>query len=84
MMMRSDDGDRPAMMRHRHGGMGPHMMRMMMAMVDTDASKTLSLEEVQAVHARLFAYADADSDGQLTLEEMRAFMHGDDGDEDDE
>lgn len=58
------------------GGMGPHMMLMMMALVDTDASGTLSLEEVQAVHARMFQYADTDDNGELTLEELRAFMHG--------
>ena len=57
-------------------GMGPHMMLMMMAMVDADGSETLSLEEVQAVHARMFNYVDADGDGELTLDEMRAFMHG--------
>ena len=38
--------------------MRPHMMRMVMAMM-MRGSKTLTLEEVQAVHARLFAYADA-------------------------
>ena len=58
------------------GGMGPHMMLMMMALVDTDASGTLSLEEVQAVHARMFQYADTDDDGELTIEELRAFMDG--------
>jgi hypothetical protein len=57
-------------------GMGPHMMLMMMALVDTDASGTLSLEEVQAVHARMFQYADTDDNGELTIEEVRAFMHG--------
>ncbi len=69
MMTRRDQG---------RGGMGPHMMLMMMALVDTDASGTLSLEEVQAVHARMFQYADTDDDGELTLEELRAFMHGGD------
>jgi EF hand len=58
------------------GGMGPHMMLMMMALVDTDASGTLSLEKVQAVDARMFQYADTDDDGELTIEELRAFMHG--------
>jgi hypothetical protein len=58
------------------GGMGPHMMLMMMALVDTDASETLSLEEVQAVHARMFQYADTNDDGELTIEELRGFMHG--------
>jgi hypothetical protein len=83
-MMRGYDDDHPGMMMMGRGmegpmgrgGMRPHMMRMMMVLVDTDGSKTLSLEEVQAVHARMFAYADTDSDGELTLEEMRAFMHG--------
>lgn len=59
------------------GMMRPHIMLMMMAMVDADGSGALSLEEVQAVHARMFKYADADGDGELTLDEMRAFMHGD-------
>jgi hypothetical protein len=87
-MMRGPD-DRGGMMMGRgmYGGMDrgpgphamrPHMMLMMMALVDTDGSKTLSLEEVQAVHARLFAYADADGDGELTLAEMRDFMQGED------
>lgn len=67
MMMRGGQG---------RGGMGPHMMLMMMALVDTDTSGTLSLEEVQAVHARMFQHADTDDDGELTLEELRAFMHG--------
>jgi hypothetical protein len=58
------------------GWMHPHMMLMMMALVDTDGSETLSLEEVQAVHARMFKYADADDNGELTLEELRAFMQG--------
>lgn len=58
------------------GRMRPHMMLMMMALVDTDASGTLSLEEVQAVHARMFKYADTDKNGELSIEELRAFMHG--------
>ena len=61
------------------GGMGPHMMLMMMALIDTDGSETLSLEEVQAVHARMFQYADTDDDGELSLQELRGFMHGEGG-----
>ena len=53
------------------GMMRPHMMLMMVAMVDADGSGALSLEEVQAVHARMFKYADADTDGELTLEDAR-------------
>jgi len=60
---------------HPHHMSGP-MMRMMMAMIDTDANGTLSLEEVLAVHRRLFAYADTDGDGELTPEEIRLFMTG--------
>lgn len=61
---------------HGHGGMHSHMMLVMMALVDSDASGTLSLEEVQAVHGRLFQYADTDDDGELTIEELRAFIQG--------
>jgi Ca2+-binding EF-hand superfamily protein len=60
-------------------GMGdgppPMMMRVMFALVDADGSGGLSLEEVQTAHARLFAAADADDDGELTPREMRRFMH---------
>lgn len=61
------------MMRHQ---MGPGMLTMMMILVDTDGSGTLSLEEVQAVHARIFNYADTNDDGQLTEEELRGFFQG--------
>jgi hypothetical protein len=44
--------------------------------VDTNGDRALSLEEVQAVHARMFQYADADSDGKLTLEEVQGFFRG--------
>lgn len=57
-------------------GMGPRMMLMMMALVDTDGSRTISLEEMQAVHERMFNYIDADGDGELTIEEIRDFMQG--------
>tara|TARA_R110000787_G_scaffold64464_1_gene145563 strand:+ start:500 stop:832 length:333 start_codon:yes stop_codon:yes gene_type:complete len=58
------------------GMMGPGMMTMMMIMVDTNGDGALSIEEVQAVHTRMFNYADADKDGKLTPEELRGFMHG--------
>jgi hypothetical protein len=56
--------------------MGPDMMVLMMIMVDTNGDGALSLEEVQAVHARIFNYADTDDDGRLTLDELRSFFHG--------
>jgi Ca2+-binding EF-hand superfamily protein len=51
-------------------------MRMMLIVMDTDGDGALSLEEVQAVHARMFAAMDADDDGSVTPEEMEGFMHG--------
>ena len=59
-----------------HGMMGPHMITIMIVFMDTNSDGALSLEEVQAVHARLFTYVDADKDGLVTPEEIRAFMHG--------
>ncbi|WP_206454161.1 EF-hand domain-containing protein [Aurantimonas marina] len=64
----------------RRGGMmgprmgGPHMMRMMMILLDTDGDGALSLDEVQAVHARFFKAVDANGDGKVTTEEIQAFM----------
>ncbi|WP_297973449.1 hypothetical protein [uncultured Amaricoccus sp.] len=68
-------GDRGDMM--GPGMMGPGMMRMMLIVMDTDGDGALSLEEVQAVHARVFTAMDADGDGRVTTEEMEVFMHGD-------
>jgi hypothetical protein len=69
----------------RHMGcMGPGMMTMMMIMMDTNADRALSLEEVQAVHSRIFKYADEDDDGKLTMEELRKFFHGGGFDSDDD
>ena len=58
------------------GMMRPGMMRMMLVLVDTDGDGALSLEEIQAVHARMFTATDANGDGRVTPEEMEAFMHG--------
>ena len=56
------------------GGMMP--MRVMMILMDTNADGALSLEEVQAAHARIFKAVDADSSGGVTLEEIQTFFHG--------
>jgi hypothetical protein len=58
------------------GGMGGHagLMRLMIILADTDGDGALSLEEVQAVHARIFKAVDADGDGRATLEEMQSFL----------
>lgn len=65
---------------HGHGGMRgmmePHMMVMMMAMMDQNGNGTLSLDEINAVHARMFAYVDENGDGELSPQEIRDFMRG--------
>ena len=65
--------------RGRMGGgmMGPpFMMRMMFALMDADGDGTISLQEFQAAHERIFKAMDSNKDGKLTLEEMQAFIHG--------
>jgi hypothetical protein len=60
-----------------HGMMGRGMcMRMMMILMDNDGDGTLSLEEFQTAHAKIFKGIDADKDGKVTLEEMQMFFRG--------
>ena len=69
----------PMMGRGMMGGgvMGPpFMMRMMFALMDADSDGTISLQEFQAAHERIFKAMDSNKDGKLTLEEMQAFIHG--------
>jgi predicted lipid-binding transport protein (Tim44 family) len=59
------------------GMMGPpFMMRMMFALMDADGDGTISLQEFQAAHERIYRAMDSNRDGKLTLEEMQAFIHG--------
>ena len=64
------------------GMMGPAsmghgmMMRMLFAMMDSDGDGTISLQEFQAAHERIFKAMDANKDSRLTLEEIQAFMQG--------
>ena len=61
------------------------MMRMLFALMDSDSDGTVSLQEFQAAHERIFKAMDANKifktmdankDGVLTLEEIQAFMRG--------
>jgi hypothetical protein len=56
-----------------HSGM---MMRVLFAMMDSDGDGTVSLQEFQAAHERIFKAMDINKDGVLTLEEIQSFMHG--------
>jgi hypothetical protein len=65
------------------GGMGMHgggysrmMMPMMIAMMDANNDGALSLEEVQAVHARMFNFIDKNRDGKVTPDEVQAAFSG--------
>lgn len=84
MMGPGRDGDRPWGDGMQRGGwdgmMGPGMMGpgMMLIVMDTDGDGALSVEEMNAVHGRMFSAMDADGDGRLTPEEMENFMHGED------
>jgi len=60
-------------------GQGMHsggMYRIMFVLMDTDGDGTISLEEFQAAHAKIFKAIDADKDGKVTFAEMQAFFHG--------
>ena len=63
-------------------------MQVVFAIMDADGNGTLSLQEVQDAHARIFAHMDEDDDGQVSKSEIKAFFGGgkdrwDDRDDDD-
>jgi predicted lipid-binding transport protein (Tim44 family) len=60
----------------RGGMMSPLAMRMMFALMDSDADGTVSLQEFQTAHERIFKAMDINKDGVLTLEEIQVFMSG--------
>jgi len=97
-MMEEDDWQRGPMMGWGSGrgsgmmwggGLPVHsgMMPMMMAMMDTDGNGSISYEEVEAVHRRMFNWVDKDKNGELSPEEIQEVMgwrferRGDDDDD---
>ena len=63
------------MNRHHRGAMGGGMMmRMMFSLMDADGDGSISLQEFQAAHERIFKGIDQNKDGRLTMEEMQSFM----------
>jgi Ca2+-binding EF-hand superfamily protein len=54
----------------------PFVMCMMFALMDADGDGTISLQEFQVAHERIFKAMDSNKDGKLTLEEMQAFIDG--------
>lgn len=51
-----------------------HAMKIMFAIADTDGDGGLSFEEITTIQKRIFDKVDADEDGKVTPEEVRAFM----------
>ena len=65
----------------RSGGMHGAGMRIMFAIIDADTNGALSLQEVQDFHRRIFNAVDEDGGGEITIDEIRAFMHPEDDDD---
>jgi hypothetical protein len=60
---------------HAEHRRGPRMlMRMIFSLMDADGDGSISLQEFQAAHERLFKGIDQNKDGRVTMEEMRTFM----------
>lgn len=70
----------PGMMGFGMMGGGTMSPAMMIVMMDTNGDGAISLDEFQAMHARMFKYLDTNHDGKLSADELKAF--GADGDDD--
>jgi EF hand domain-containing protein len=58
------------------GMMSRGMRRMMFILMDADGDGTVSLQEFQSAHERIFKAMDADKDGKLSMQEIQSFMRG--------
>jgi Ca2+-binding EF-hand superfamily protein len=47
---------------------------MMFSLMDADGDGSISLQEFQAAHERIFKGIDQNKDDRLTMEEMQSFM----------
>jgi hypothetical protein len=70
----------------RRGLMGRGMMRragmplrIIFALMDADGDGTISLQEWQEAHERIFKAMNTTHDGRLTMDQIRAFMTGQTG-----
>jgi EF hand len=60
---------------HAEHRRGPRvLMRMIFSLMDADGDGSISLQEFQAAHERIFKGIDQNKDGRVTMEEMRIFM----------
>jgi len=74
-MMGSRLMDGGVMGRQERGPIGAAMMmRMMFTLMDADGDGSISLQEFQAAHERIFRGMDQNKDGRLTMDEMQSFV----------
>ena len=64
----------PGMMGQGAMGMPAHMMKVFFAIADANGDGALSVDEVTAIHKRIFDKVDANKDGTVTPEELQAFF----------